>query len=275
MFGNILGDVVGSVYEFSNIYTKDFPLFKCDSYPTDDSICSVAVADWLVNGGEIAQVMRQWCQGYPSANYGPMFRSWMEDNDAQPYGSRGNGAPMRVGATALWFEDAEQAYLAAQEVTNITHNDPECIHSVKAVVALQRYAAKGADMTTLRNVAHKFYGDAVLVDMETMRDRQGPHFDPLAKGTTIQAIVCFLNSTSLEDAIRNCVSIGGDCDTSACIAGGIAEAYYGFPDELIEPLMARVPVELRQVAIAYYANRAIKPITFDEAILGIPFQAST
>lgn len=272
MFGNILGDVVGSVYEFKNIYHKDFAFLGYDNYPTDDTICSVAVADWLVNGGEIAHVMRQWCMGYPSASYGPMFRNWLDEDNAGPYGSKGNGAPMRVGATALWFDDAKEAYAAAEEVTNITHNDPDCIHSVRAVVALQRYAAKGADLDTLRDVAKKFYGDSVLVDMDTMRNRQGPHFDPLAKGTTIQAIVCFLNSTSLEDTIRNCISIGGDCDTSACIAGGIAEAYYDFPDKWLEPLMVRVPVEMREIALEYYQKRAVKPRTFDRKLLDIPFE---
>lgn len=271
MFGNILGDTVGSVYEYNNIYTKDFPFIGTHNYPTDDTVCSVAIADWLLHGGDVARTMRQWCQGYPSANYGPMFRNWVEDESAEPYGSKGNGAPMRVGAVALWYAKAEDAYAAATDVTNITHNDPESIHAVKAVVAMQRYAAKGARMDELRKVATKFYGNDVLIDMDTLRNRQGPHFDPCSKGTAIQAIVCFLNSESVEDAIRNCVSIGGDCDTSACIAGGIAEAFYGFPEEWLEPLMARVPLEMRTIVINYYGQRAIKPIVFDAKLLRIPF----
>lgn len=271
MLGNVLGDTVGSVYEFNNIYHKEFEFIGRDCYPTDDSICSVAVADWLLQKSDMAFTMRQWCQGYPSAGYGPMFRDWLENTDAGPYGSRGNGAPMRVGPIALWFKSAQAAYEAAVQATMITHNDPECYHAVKAVVALQRYAASGASMAELTRIAQQFYGDAVLTSLDVLRNRQGPHFDPFAKGTTVQAIVCFLHSTGVEDTIRNCISIGGDCDTSACIAGGIAEAYYGFPDEWYEPLMQRVPVEMREVIFTYYAKRALKPMTLDRTLLEIPF----
>lgn len=271
MLGNILGDTVGSVYEFANIYTLDFPFLGSHNAPTDDTVCTVAVADWLIHGGDPATVMRQWCMGYPNANYGPLFRQWLESDKEPAYGSWGNGAPMRIGASALWFKTPRDAYLAADEMTNISHNHAESIHAARAVVAMQRHAWAGVSRSRLIQVAKTFYGDAVLQSVSTLRGRQGPHFDPGAKGTMVQALVCVLASGSVEEAIRNCVSIGGDCDTSACIAGGIAEAMFGFPDEWLAPLMERIPKDMRRIIVQWYAQRACSPIVLDPQLETVPF----
>ena len=239
MIGAIAGDIIGSVYEFNNIKTKDFPLFSKDSTYTDDTIMTIAVADWLMHGGDLAQVMQHYGAKYPNptGGYGGRFSMWLHEKSPKPYNSWGNGSAMRVSPVGWYFDSLEETMEVAKETAIVTHNHPEGIKGAQAVAAAIFLARKSywpddfadcCDEKKRRKRIKNFIEETFGYDLNRTCDEIRPtyRFDESCQGTVPEAIIAFLESKDYEDAIRLAVSLGGDSDTLACITGGIAEAYY-------------------------------------------------
>ncbi|MCD7926843.1 MAG: ADP-ribosylglycohydrolase family protein [Bacteroides sp.] len=228
MIGAIAGDIIGSVYEFNNTKTKDFPLFSDDSSYTDDSIMTVAVADWLLHGGELAKVMQHYGNKYPNpmGGYGSRFAIWLHEVDPKPYNSWGNGAAMRVSPVGWYFDSLEETLRVAKETAIVTHNHPEGIKGAQAVAVAIFLARNEKSREYIKEFVEKNFGYDLNRNCDDIRLNY--EFDESCQGTVPEAIIAFLESRDFEDAIRLAVSLGGDSDTLACITGGIAEAFYKY-----------------------------------------------
>ena len=242
MFGAIIGDIVGSAYEFYSTKDKEFTLFSDYSRFTDDSVMTVAVASALLRHKEsnvdlhqaMVQEMQYFGRKYPNAGYGGMFRRWLMKRHPEPYNSFGNGSAMRVSPCGLIAGSLEEALELAKASAEVTHNHPEGIKGAQAAAAAVFLAKTGADKEKIRRyICDHFY------DLSKTLDEIRPEyrFDVTCQGSVPEAITAFLESTGYEDTIRNAVSLGGDSDTQAAIAGGIAWAYYG-RDELQPDMIA-------------------------------------
>lgn len=237
MLGAIIGDMAGSIYEFHNRRSKDFPLFVSDCFPTDDSIMTIAVAKAILeNSGKVDGLseqaikwMRKIGQQYPCCGYGGRFIAWMFSDHPVPYGSYGNGAAMRASPCGFAARSLEEAKALSRAVTEVTHNHPEGIKGAEATACAVFLAKTNRSKQEIRAFLTENY-----YDLDFTLDEIRPHyqFNESCQETVPQAIVAFLESDSFEDAIRNAISIGGDSDTLAAITGGIAEAFYGIPDHL-------------------------------------------
>ena len=233
MYGAIIGDIVGSKYEFENFKSKEFPLFQEGCGYTDDTVMTVAVANALLrarneDGGFkaiLVEEMRRWGRKYPHPQgaYGGRFAAWLRSEDPQPYGSYGNGSAMRVSPCGLLAVTMEEAMDLAEASAAVTHDHPEGIKGAKAVAAAVFMARNGAAQEEIwEYIEENFYPlDKTLAEI-----RPGYSFDESCQGTVPQAITAFLESTSFEDAIRNAVSLGGDSDTIGAITGAIAWSFY-------------------------------------------------
>lgn len=240
MLGAIFGDVVGSVYEHHNIKSKEFPLFSPLSDVTDDSVLTCAVASAFLEYlaapklTDLRQVMIRNLKSFGNSHrylpYGGRFRQWMEDPAAnEPYGSFGNGAPMRVSPAGWLFDSLPEVMDMAEISAAVTHDHPQAIAASRAVAGAVFLAGKGADKAQIRSFLAENYCD---INFTLDEIRPGYTFDVSCDGTVPFAMAAFLESVSFEDAIRNAVSLGGDSDTLAAITGSVAEAYYGIPADL-------------------------------------------
>ena len=240
MIGAIIGDIVGSVYEFDNIHTKDFELFADhhgrSCFFTDDTVMTCAVAKALLDCEDpetlpelTVRTMREVGQPYPRCGYGGRFYRWMYSRDPKPYGSYGNGAAMRVSPAGFLADSLEEALDLARKVTAVTHNHPEGLKGAEATAAVIYLARTGRSKEQIRSYVRERY-----YPLEKTLDELRPHYvhNETCQETVPQAIECFLEGESFEDVIRNCISLGGDSDTLAAIAGAMAEAFFGVPDEL-------------------------------------------
>jgi len=235
MFGAILGDIIGSPYEFdhNNIKTKDFPLFSRNSHFTDDTVMTIAIAEAVLNAdgdlddlaGEAVASMQKLGKLYPNAGYGARFSMWLHLDDYVPYNSLGNGAAMRVSPVAWAFDDIETVRKAAAIVTAVTHNHPEGIKGAEATASAIFMARKGATKAEIKAYIESEFG----YDLNRTCDEIRPTYrhDETCMRTVPEAIIAFLEGESFEDVIRNAVSLGGDSDTLTAIAGSIAEGFYG------------------------------------------------
>ena len=253
MLGTIIGDVVGSVYEFNNMRRKDFsPLFHAHAKFTDDTVCTIAVADALTNGTGPASTLQMWCRRYQNnGGWGQRFALWIVNENPKPYGSWGNGGAMRISPVGLIAETEEQALNWSDVFTRITHDHPDAMNAARAV-ALSIFWAKAGKRP---NEIAAELGERFAYDLSLSPDDIRPHYQRTEKaaGSVPQAIICALKSTSFEDAIRNAISIGGDSDTIAAIAGGIAEALHGIPAEIAEQAWSYLPKDCRVVLKNAYA----------------------
>ena len=237
MIGAIIGDIVGSRFEWDNYRHKDFELFTPKCFATDDSIMTLAIgkalmeskSDWSDLGAQAVRCMQEVGRPYPYCGYGGRFHSWMYSDDPQPYNSFGNGAAMRVSACGFAAKNLEEAKLLSRKVTEVTHNHPEGIKGAEATVVAIYMARTGCSKEDIREVIDCEYYPMNFT-LNEIRDTY--RFDVSCQGTVPQALMAFFESANFENAIRNAISIGGDSDTIAAITGGIAEAYYGVPDEL-------------------------------------------
>ena len=225
MIGAIAGDIIGSVYEFRPIKTKDFPLFGPHSDFTDDTVLTVAVADAILNGRSYLESVRQIGARYPGAGYGGSFIGWLFADCPEPYNSWGNGSAMRVSPVGFAFTTEDEVLREARKTADISHNHPEGIKGAQATALAVFLARTRGDKEDIRARISRRFGYDLHRTVDDIRPTYS--YDVSCQGTVPEAIVAFLDSESYEDAVRNAVSLGGDSDTLACITGGIAEAFYG------------------------------------------------
>lgn len=261
MLGAIAGDIIGSIYERSPIKTKSFPLFSEGCCFTDDSVLTIAVARAILDGSGYLQPVQQLGRQYPHAGYGGSFKHWLFAENPQPYNSWGNGSAMRVSAIAYAFSDLERVISEAGKSAAISHNHPEGIKGAQATAAAVFLARTNRD----RNDIKEQLGERF--DYDLFRDpaeiRPGYQFDVSCQGSVPEAIISFLASTSYEDTIRNAISLGGDSDTLACIAGGIAEAYYGgVPDFIVTKARSYLTNDLWQIVLQFYRRFQLPGVDF-------------
>ena len=229
MLGAIVGDIVGSVYEFDNHKSKDFLFFKKNCFFTDDTVMTLAVAEGIMNGGrpeDYVAAMRRLGTAYPKCSYGRRFTEWLASDDPKPYNSLGNGSAMRVAPAGWAGKTLEDALRIARESAAVTHDHPEGIKGAEAVAACVWLARNGKSRDEIREYVWLNY---YPLDFTLDEIRAGYKFDETCPGTVPQAIAAFLESEDFISAVRLAVSIGGDSDTIAAMAGAVAEAYYGLP----------------------------------------------
>lgn len=234
MLGAIIGDIVGSRFEWNNHKSKDFNLFSEECFFTDDSVMTLAIAKALLDcigdyrnlSEKAISAMQELGRPYPNCGYGGMFQRWMYSDDPKPYNSYGNGAAMRVSACGFIAKTLEEAKELSRKVTEVTHNHPEGIKGAEATTVAIFLARKGYKIDEIREYINEHY---YKMDFTLDEIRDTYEFNETCQETVPQAIMAFLESSSFEDAIKNAISIGGDSDTIAAITGGIAEAYYGVP----------------------------------------------
>lgn len=249
MIGAIIGDVVGSRFEFNNIKTKDFELVTSESEFTDDTVMTVAVADVLVNGNpknknEIIDALKKWGKKYPHAGYGGHFYGWVLGSDREPYNSCGNGSAMRVSAAGWIGKTEEEVIDLASRVTEVTHNHREGMKGAIVTALSIYYARTGKSKEFLKKYMEKEYPEIKNLDYEDLR-KTYVHGPEICQVTLPQALYCFIISNSFEDCLRTTISIGGDCDTTAAISCAIAEAYYkDIPASLIEAVRKKLTPEM-------------------------------
>lgn len=256
MMGAIIGDIVGSRFEWHNYRHKDFTLFHPKCRPTDDSIMTLAVAKAILAArpdyedlpAKAVAAMQELGRAYPRAGYGRGFRAWLQSDHPEPYNSFGNGSAMRVSPTGFTARTEEEAQKLALAVTAVTHNHPEGIKGAEAVAVLIYHARQGMAMEDLHELAQNRY---YPLDFTLDEIRPTYEFSSACQGSVPQALVAFFSSTGFEDAIRNAISIGGDSDTIAAIAGSIAEAHYGIPADLREAAMQRLDAPLQQIVTEF------------------------
>lgn len=301
MLGAIVGDIIGSSYEFRPYKGKDFPLFTELSRFTDDTVMTLAVAQAFLDvfGGELGggrdnrdnrdnranrencedggdrenkacrvdrarradclkeirqalvRRMQEFGRRYPEAGYGGGFSRWLQDPEAKPYQSFGNGSAMRVSSVAWLFEDLTQVRAAARQSAVVSHNHPEGLKGAEAVASCIFLARQQASKDYIKAYVEKNF--AYDLDRSLAEIRPDYSFDVTCQGSVPQAIRAFWEGRDFEDCIRNAVSLGGDADTQAAMAGSIAEAYYGVPKLLADQTMAYLPAELREVLESWWA----------------------
>ena len=256
MYGAILGDIIGSPYEFDRgSKTKVFPLFsKCSEF-TDDTVMTIAVADAFLPvqpdmdedaiRQRVVMKMQKFGCLYPYAGYGGRFRRWLRDRHPHPYNSWGNGSAMRVSSVAWLYSDLETVRRMARLSAEVTHNHPEGIKGAEATAAAIYLARTGSTKAEIKAYIEENFG----YDLSRTCDEIRPDYCHVesCQETVPEAITAFLEGQSFEDVIRTAVSLGGDCDTLTCIAGSIAEGYYGVPEELKQECIRRLPEDLVEV----------------------------
>ena len=254
MYGAILGDIIGSPYEFDRSpKIKDFPLLTDACYYTDDSVMTVAVAEAFLDAPadeericrRVVESMQKWGKLYHDAGYGVYFCNWLADADPQPYGSYGNGSAMRVSSVAWLYEDLETVLRMARLSAQVTHNHPEGIKGAQATAAAIFLGRTGHSKDQIKAYIEREFD----YDLNRTCDEIRPNYHHVesCQETVPEAIIAFLEGEDFEDVIRNAVSLGGDCDTLTCIAGAIAEGFYGVPEELKEEVRQRLPQDLLEV----------------------------
>lgn len=261
MYGAILGDIIGSPFEFDRgDKTKDFKLFSRRSHFTDDSVMTLAVCEALLKVGQDATVkeiedavissMQSWGRRYPHEGYGGYFRRWLTARHPEPYNSFGNGSAMRVSAVGWLYDSLEKTRTVAKATANVTHNHPEGIKGAEATAS----AIFMARISSSKEEIKKYIENEFHYDLDRTLDEIRPsyHMDETCQKTVPEAIIAFLEAKDFEDAIRNAVSLGGDTDTLGAITGSIAEAYYGIPETLISECRNRINEDMRDVVDAFY-----------------------
>ena len=256
MYGAILGDIIGSPFEFDRgNKSKGFPLFSEKSTFTDDTVMTVAVGWAFLDAQPNADVewirrrlissMQQYGKEFPYAGYGGMFRHWLREKDPKPYGSFGNGSAMRVSSAAWLYNDIETVRSMARLSAEVSHNHPEGIKGAEATASAIFLARTGSTKAEIKAYIEDNFGYDLSRSCDEIRPNY--HHVETCQETAPEAITAFLEGESFEDVIRTAVSLGGDCDTLTCIAGGIAEGFYGVPEDLKQECRNRLPKELLDV----------------------------
>lgn len=250
MIGAIAGDVIGSIYEHHPIKNTDFELFTNRSKFTDDTVCTIAVARWILSGGDLAPILKEYCIRFPHAGYGGKFTQWMYSDSLEPYNSFGNGSAMRVSPVGFAFDIEADVLKEAKRSADVTHNHPEGVKGAQATALAIFLARKGADKTTIqKEISSRFDYDLnrAYADIQP-----GYAFDVTCQGSVPESIIAFLASNSYEEAVRLAISLGGDADTQACIAGGIAQAFYSeIPKDIIDKTNTLLTSDMRETLTTF------------------------
>ena len=265
MIGAILGDIIGQPYEFDRGHkTKDFPLFCKHPRFTDDTVMTVAICDGILKAGldadentmktSMITSMQLWGHKYPHAGYGGKFYFWLAGESTKPYGSYGNGSAMRVSSVGWLFETLERTREVARWSAEVTHNHPEGIKGAESTASVIWMARKGYTKTQIKEYIIKEFS----YDLSRTCDQIRPNYHHVesCQETVPEAITAFLEGTSFEDVIRTAVSLGGDCDTLTDIATGMAEAFYGIPEELKAKCLEYTTQDMHEV-MDKFRNAAI------------------
>jgi len=254
MLGAIIGDIVGSVYEIDNYRGKDFsPLFHPQARFTDDTVCTIAVADALMNQLDPAEAFKNWGRRYwDNGGWGERFAHWLQSDSTQPYGSFGNGAAMRVSPAGIFGSSIDEVRDYAEKVTAVTHNHPEGLKGAEATALCIFFCRHRFEPDMIK----KIIADRTGYDLERKVEqiRESYVFDATCQGSVPEALICAFDADDYEDALRNAVSIGGDSDTIACIAGAVAEARFGIPQDIAERGASYLPDDMKRVLAALYAK---------------------
>jgi ADP-ribosylglycohydrolase len=263
MLGAIAGDVIGSVHEHSGTKTKNFPLFVEASQFTDDTVLTVAVAERLLRGGSYVDWYHEYFHAYPEAGYGSSFIHWAEHRCREPYYGWGNGAAMRVSPIGIACNTLEEVLAQARASAEVTHNHPEGIRGAQATAAAVFLARSGYTKADIKTYIEQEFGYCLSERLDDIREHYC--FDVSCQGSVPQSIIAFLEADGFEDAVRNAISLGGDADTMACIAGGIAEAFFGgVPDEIASQTLAALDERLHGVVCEFqerFADRLTRGCT--------------
>ena len=260
MYGAILGDIIGSPYEFDRgEKTKEFELFPAHARFTDDTVMTIAVPEALMASGQtpneatvkadVVHFMQHWGRCYPRVGYGGLFRKWLVTDDPQPYGSFGNGAAMRVSSAGWLYSSFSLTQKVARWTAEVTHNHPEGAKGAETVASAIYLGCMGHSKEEINDYITQEFGYDLTRTLDEIRPIYS--MDATCQGSVPEAITAFFESTSMVDAIRGAVSLGGDTDTIACIAGSITEAFYGCPDDLHEECVKRIPADMREVLFAF------------------------
>lgn len=252
MLGAMIGDIIGSVYEWNNWKDKRFKLFHPQCRMTDDSVMTAAVASALLSSDltdleqfkeNLVAEMHRLGKAYPGLGYGPRFEKWLIQGDTKPYGSLANGSAMRVSPVAWVAETMEECLALAKASAEVTHDHPDGIAGAQALAGAVFLAKMGERKEVIRAFVENYYP----LDFTLDGIREAYQFDVSCAGSVPQAVVAFLEATGYEDAIRNAVSIGGDSDTIACMAGAVAAAFYGIPKDIREEAGPFIDGEVRNI----------------------------
>lgn len=250
MIGAIAGDIIGSMHEWAPTKTTAFPLFTPASRFTDDTVMTVATADAILSGTPYQDAYRRFGRRYPDAGYGGMFSEWLRAAEPRPYNSWGNGSAMRVSPVGFAFDSVNTVLREAERSAAVTHDHPEGIRGAQATALAVYLGRSGSTKDEIREELTDRFGYDLRRRIDAIRPAYT--FDVSCQGSVPEAIIAFLESVDVEDAIRLAVSLGGDADTQAAIAGGIAEAYYGeMPSSIVEPVRARLSADLLEIVDAF------------------------
>ncbi len=254
LLGAICGDIIGSCYEFAATKDYDFNLFTFKSRFTDDTVCSIGIADALIHKEPFEGWLQYWCRKYPRAGYGYMFRSWIYSDTMEPYNSWGNGSAMRVSAVGAYANSLEEVMELAKKSAEITHNHPEGIKGAQATALAIHLALTGKTKEEIKCAIESNFA----YDLNRKYDdiQPGYGFDVSCQGSVPESIIAFLESDDYESAVRKAVAFGGDADTMGAITGGIAAAFYGeIPSYILDEGLNRLPEEIKTVINKF--NRSI------------------
>ena len=254
MLGALVGDIVGSIYEFHNTKSMDFDMFTPWNNFTDDSVMTLAVAKWLMEDeahtiNYLIDCMQELGNRHPNAGYGSRFCMWLEEENPQPYNSWGNGAGMRVSPVGLYAKTLDEALALAAITASVSHNHPEGVKGAQAIASCVFLCKQGKTKSEIKKYIEKtfYYNlDRTISDIRPLY-----HFDVSCQGSVPEAIIAFLEGNSFEEVIRLAVSIGGDSDTIACMAGAIAACMYPIPEEISEKCDAILTDDLREIKDAF------------------------
>ena len=255
MVGAIIGDVVGSTYEFNNIRTKDFDLLNQRATFTDDTVCTIAIMDFLLHATErnekkATEYLQKWTNKYPYVGYGGRFRQWIRSDNPKPYNSFGNGSAMRISPIAWVANNENELAKLVEIVTKITHNHPEGMKGALVVATCIFMARNGATKEEIQLYAEKNY--PIIKELKYESLKRTYVFNETCQGSVPQAIYCFLISNDFEDCLRTTISIGGDCDTTSAMSCAIAEAYYkNVPVFLISNALNKLSEEMKEVLYGF------------------------
>lgn len=248
MLGAIIGDIVGSRFEFRNTDSEDFDLFTEDCSFTDDSICTMAVADAILRGAGYGDSLRKWCRNYPYpvGGYGISFAHWVRSDNPQPYNSFGNGSAMRVSPVGFWFDDAASVLSEAGKSASVTHNHPEGIKGAQVIAMCIYMLRNGAGKAQIEKYVRREYGG-----LPSFEPFSNP-FDETCMNAVPVSVSCFLHSTDFESAVRNAITVGGDSDTIGAITGSLAEAMYGIPHDIRRSALSYLTDDMLRIVENFY-----------------------